>query len=400
MNFLNQTRDYDAIVVGARAAGSATALLMARQGLDVLVVDRAPYGSETTSTHALLGPGVMLLQQWGVLDAVVAAGTPAIEATTMNYYDETSATKEAVSFDLTGRPLYAPRRTVIDPLLADMASLAGADVRFETPVRDLIRGHDGSVEGAVVSTSSGESEVRAPLVVGADGLRSFVARQVDAPITYRGKSATACITAYFDGVDLPGAYNWYHGVEGAAGSIPTNDGLYSVFAAVSDRRFRTQLRDDTTGAFGSVIDQVAPELAEHMKDASQATRFRSFPGERSFTRTAAGPGWALVGDAGAFIDPMTAHGMSAAFRDAQACADAAVCTLDSSDTDNAWGHYEHKRDEVSRPMIDAVDDVAAFRHPLDRVQQAHIKLSKIVGGEAAEILGAQDTFDPCSRAAA
>src|SRR5206468_10109150 len=77
-----QTTRHDVVVVGARAAGAATAMLLAGAGLDVLVVDRSRYGADTLSTHALMRAGVAQLHRWGLLDAVVRAGTPPVRATT------------------------------------------------------------------------------------------------------------------------------------------------------------------------------------------------------------------------------------------------------------------------------------------------------------------------------
>ena len=382
---------YDAIVVGGRAAGAATAMLMARQGLDVLVVDRTGYGSDTLSTHALLAPAVHLLDRWGLLDAVVASGTPAIEATKMTYGDSA----DEIEFDLSGRPLYAPRRTVVDPLLA------GADVRFETPVKGLLRDIKGNVNGVTIETSRGVQDVRASLVVGADGIRSFVAREVEAPVTYRGAEAMACVMGYFEGIDRPNAYHWHHTTTAAAGSIPTNGDGYAVFGAVSKAKFRAEVRDDVEAGFLAALDDASPDLADRVRNASGASRLRSWPGERSYTKQAAGPGWALVGDAGSFIDPMTAHGMSAAFRDAQAVADAAVCALgDPSGAADTWAAYEAGRDEIARPMIDAVDRIVAFNEDIEAIQQAHIALAKLVGREVKHIAGLDQHDDPCLRAAA
>ena len=397
MSINSDTERYDAVVVGGRAAGAATAMLMARQGLDVLVVDRAAHGSDTLSTHALLAPAVHLLDRWGLLEAVAAGGAPAIEATRMTYGNG----GQEIEFDLSDRPLYAPRRTHIDPLLADAALLAGADVRFDTPVKGLLRDIKGNVNGVSIETSRGVEDVRASLVIGADGIRSFVAREVEAPVTYRGAEAMACVMGYFEGIDRPNAYHWHHTTTAAAGSIPTNDDGYAVFGAVSKATFRAEVRDDVEAGFLAALDDASPDLADRVRNASGASRLRSWPGERSFTKQAAGPGWALVGDAGSFIDPMTAHGMSAAFRDAQAVADAAACALgDPAGAADAWAAYEAGRDEIARPMIDAVDRIVAFNEDIDAIQQAHIALAKLVGREVKHIVGLDQHADPCLRAAA
>ncbi|RWE04383.1 MAG: NAD(P)/FAD-dependent oxidoreductase, partial [Mesorhizobium sp.] len=103
---------YDAIVVGARCAGAATAMLLARAGLNVLAIDRKPYGSDTLSTHALMRPAVLQLWRWGLLEPLLKAGTPLIETTTFHYGDDEITIPLASGSDLPG--LIAPRRTVLD----------------------------------------------------------------------------------------------------------------------------------------------------------------------------------------------------------------------------------------------------------------------------------------------
>ena len=127
--------DYDVVIVGARAAGAATAVLLARQGMRVLVVDRDRYGTDTLSTHALMRGGVLLLSRWGLLDQIVDAGTPAIRRTTFYYGAETVsvAIKPSPGVDA----LYAPRRTLLDRVLVDAAVAAGAEVRFGVTVTGL-----------------------------------------------------------------------------------------------------------------------------------------------------------------------------------------------------------------------------------------------------------------------
>jgi 2-polyprenyl-6-methoxyphenol hydroxylase-like FAD-dependent oxidoreductase len=162
--------EYDAVVVGARCAGAATAMLMARAGLRVLVLDRVHPGRDTLSTHALMSAGVLQLSRWGLLDRIVAAGTPAVTATTFHY----GARAETVEL---ADPLYAPRRTVLDTTLLAAAQEAGARVRVGMDVTELCRDRTGRVTGVRARVRGGEAvSFRAPLTIGADGLRSTVAR--------------------------------------------------------------------------------------------------------------------------------------------------------------------------------------------------------------------------------
>src|SRR6188472_157530 len=132
--------DYDVVIVGARCAGAATALLLARRGLRVLAIDRGHYGSDTVSTHALMRAGVLQLSRWGVLEAVTTAGTPVIRSTSFHYADEVTAVQIKPQPSMEG--LYAPRRTVLDRILVDAARKAGAEITFETQLVDLVHSDD------------------------------------------------------------------------------------------------------------------------------------------------------------------------------------------------------------------------------------------------------------------
>ena len=124
---------------GARVAGAATAMLLARAGLRVLCVDRSRHGSDTLSTHALMRGGVLQLQRWGLLDAVRRGRHPApcgAPSSTTATEQVAVSIKPAAGIDA----LYAPRRTVLDALLVDAAVRAGATVEFGTPVVGLLPG--------------------------------------------------------------------------------------------------------------------------------------------------------------------------------------------------------------------------------------------------------------------
>src|SRR6476661_6332139 len=186
---------WDVIVVGARVAGAATAMLLARAGLRVLCVDRSRYCGDTVSTHALMRGGVLQLQRWGLLDAVVAAGTPPVRRTVFHYGDESVAVSIRPTAGVDA--LYAPRRTVLDALLVDAASRAGATVEFGTTVTGLQRAADGRVTGVVLGGGRGPGAdgratrlESAPLIVGADGRNSLVARTVGATYGARGQRAS------------------------------------------------------------------------------------------------------------------------------------------------------------------------------------------------------------------
>jgi len=213
--------EYDAVVVGARCAGSATAMLMARAGLRVLLLDRVHPTRDTLSTHALMRAGVLQLDRWGLLDRITAAGTPPVTGTTFHYADA------AEHVALTA-PLYAPRRTVLDPILFEAALAAGVEARIGVDASGVTRADSGRVTGLRYTTRGGPEEVvRAALTVGADGLRSGIARAVDARTTWQGEAASAFVFGYWP-ADGATDYDWYYRPGAAAGVIPTNDGLACV----------------------------------------------------------------------------------------------------------------------------------------------------------------------------
>ncbi|MEJ2890112.1 NAD(P)/FAD-dependent oxidoreductase [Actinomycetospora aeridis] len=189
---------YDAIVVGGRAAGAATAMLLARGGQDVLVLESARPGTDTLSTHALMRGAVLQLDRWGLLPTVVAQGAPAITATEFHYGDDvvTVASRPGTT------PLRAPRRTVLDPILVDAARGAGAQVVFGARVTGLLRDLRGRVTGVEYVERGTRAPVRAhaAVVVGADGRRSTVAEAVDAHVEHAGAASSAVLYSYLPGL--------------------------------------------------------------------------------------------------------------------------------------------------------------------------------------------------------
>jgi flavin-dependent dehydrogenase len=371
---------YDAIVVGARAAGAATAMLLARQGLDVLVVDRGHRGSDTLSTLALMRSGVMQLHRWGLLDAVVEAGTPPIRRTLFHYGDETLAVRIEPAFGVDA--LYAPRRTVLDPILADAAEKAGAKMRFRVPVQDLLRDSSGRVTGIVGHDEEGKPfEARAAIVIGADGAKSSVARAVGAEVTRKARGAGGVIYGFFRGIG-DDAYEWAFNDGAASGVIPTNGNASCVFASTAASRFESELRADLESGFSRLLDRVNPEMARRVAASESTERLRGYPGLDSYFRESCGPGSALVGDAGYFKDPITAHGISDALRDAELLARAVVEGRNHPDREQeALAEYVATRDELSGDLLTATDRIAQYDWTLREVQELHRDLSRSMKAE-------------------
>jgi len=372
------TERFDALVVGARCAGAAAAMLMARRGMRVLAVDRGAYGTDTLSTHALMRGGVMLLARWGVLPRIAEAGTPPIRRTTFHYGTE------AIPVDL--RPgdgvdaLYAPRRTLLDSVLVDAAWEAGAEVRHHHTVTALRRDAQGRVDGAVVLDETGrEHVIAAGLVVGADGIGSAVARLAGAPIIEGARHAATCLYGYFPGLADTGTH-WHYAMGASAGRIPTNAGRHCVFASVPPARFRAEMRGDRLAALQRILAEVSPALADEVAATQPDGELHAFAGRRGFLRQASGPGWALVGDAGYFKDPITAHGITDALRDAALLAEAAA-----EDSAAAFTRFAERRDALSLPLFRVTDEIAGYGWTLDEAKALHLALNKAMKHEVAAL---------------
>lgn len=360
---------YDVVIAGARAAGASTAMLLARAGLRVLVVDPLPRGRDTLSTHALMRGGVYMLARWGLLDTVREAGTPIARTTSFYYPDERIRIPIKPADGVDG--LYSPRRTVLDPILAEAAERAGATVVHGRAVSGLARMSDGRVRGAVITGVGQEPTiVNTDLVIGADGLHSKVARLVDARITRTTPHATATIYGHWPGTGLEG--NHWHFVPGlGAGAIPTNNGDICLFVSMPADRFARAPRDAMGTLYRDAIRNLSPDLHAMISAVRQPVKLRAFAGAPGFLRRSAGPGWALVGDAAFFRDPFTAHGITDAMREAEFLARAIL-----SDDDESLERYETERDERVSDILGITDRIASFEWDIQEVKELHIALSK------------------------
>lgn len=370
----SQTK-YDALVVGARCAGAAAAMLMARRGMKVLAIDRAGYGTDTISTHALMRGAVLQLHRWGVLPRLREMATPPVRSTTFHYGTEaiTVAIRPGDGVDA----LYAPRRTVLDSVLVDAAAEAGAEVRHGHSVIALLHRSKGDrITGAIVLDAQGRAQhIEAALVVGADGVGSSVARLVDAPVLRQARAATCTLYGHWSGLTAEG-YHWHYRPEASAGVIPTNAGRHCVFVSVPPGRFRDGFRHDAMAGYRRVLQEVAPAVADEIAPLHLEARLWAFAGRKGFLRQAHGPGWALVGDAGYFKDPLTAHGITDALRDAELLADAAA-----AGTDAAMARYAATRDALSLPLFEATEAIAAFDWDLEMLKTQHQALNRAMRRE-------------------
>ncbi|MEV6109588.1 NAD(P)/FAD-dependent oxidoreductase [Streptomyces sp. NPDC051940] len=351
---------YDVIVVGARVAGAATGMLLARAGLRVLVLERAAFPSDTVSSHQVQVPGIALLHRWGLLDGLRAAGTP---ATRRVRFDAGHTAFEGPLPSYGGvDALYSPRRTLLDARLADAARAAGAEVRERFRVTGLVWS-EGRVTG-VRGEGRGGAPVteRAPLVVGADGKHSLVAREAGAR-AYRTRPARAFASySYWAGLPVT-AGELYQRPGRTVAVFPTNDDLTMVYVAAPLTEFDA-LRGDLDGHVRRTADGCG-DLGPRLRAAERAERLRTTPDQPNTLRVPHGPGWALAGDAGAVMDSITAQGITNALRDASLLADAVVRGLPGGPRrlDAALRARHRRRDAGLREMYDLTVGLAEFAPP-------------------------------------
>jgi len=357
-------RQYDVIVVGARCAGSPTAMLLARKGYDVLLVDRTTFPSDTVSTHVVHPSGVAALERWGLLDAVTASGCPPIDTYAFDFGP----------FTIAGAPgtpespfAYCPRRTVLDQVLVEGAAQAGAEVRQGFGVDEVLV-EDGRVTG-IRGKSEGGAEVteRAKVVVGADGLKSFVARSVQAEQYNEGPRLLCGYYSYWSDLPMDGRFEVYDRDDRGWAAAPTNDGLTMLVGGWPFAQMEAN-KSDIEGNYLKMFER-DPAFAERLSGATQETRVvgTAVP---NFFRKPFGPGWGLVGDAGYNRDFITAMGISDAFRDAELCTTAIDESLSGArDFDEAMAAYQSTRDEQVLPVYGFTQQIASMEPPPPELQQ-------------------------------
>ncbi|SNQ47811.1 conserved hypothetical protein [Frankia canadensis] len=336
---------YDVIVVGARCAGSPVAMLLARRGYRVLVVDRAAFPSDTVSTHFIHQAGLARLNAWGLLERLRATGMPALRRMRFASGD---LVVEGFADPIEGiTEVCCPRRTVLDALLVDAAREAGAEVLERCGVVGLLFAADGRVTGVRASMADGgEREFHARFVVGADGVNSTVAARVGADV-YRAVPATGFVYySYFSGID------WSHQNlirdERQFAACRTHDDLMMLVVMRKRDAYRT-FRADPEAEFQAVFDHVAPEFGADLRaNGRQEEPFRAIHYADNFYRRSHGPGWALVGDAGYHKDPLTGWGITDAFVYGELLAEQLHLGL-SGDVpiDDAVAEYARRRDRDS-----------------------------------------------------
>jgi flavin-dependent dehydrogenase len=356
---------YDTIIVGARCAGSPTAMLLARRGFKVLLVDKATFPSDTISTHILWPHGAEILGRWGLLNGLAGTGISPI-CRQMRFDVGPFALRGTIPDANDGAGGFCPRRTVLDSLLVSAAAECGAEVRESFAV-DALLTTDDTLVGIRGRGKGGQPvEERARVVIGADGVNSVVARAVRAPEYDVRPVAACCYYSYFSGI-AQDDIELYVRDHCAFGGAPTNDGLHLVMVNWPASQFPT-VRADIEGHVRRALE-TAPDFLARVREGRREERWYGTAGVPGFFRKPYGKGWALVGDASYNKDPITAQGISDAFIDAQMLAEALSAALTGHGTFEALlAAHESARNERVRPMYEFTTHLAALEPPPPEMQ--------------------------------
>jgi flavin-dependent dehydrogenase len=337
---------YDAIIVGARCAGAPLAMLLARKGHRVLLLDKASFPSDRISTHFVMQAGLARVKRWGLLEKVCALGAPPMRRGRM----------DAGDCEFSGYPppiddidyALAPRRTFLDKLLIDEALSSGAELREGFHVDGVLT--DAKRVTGVSGRSRGESRIaeNARIVVGADGPASVIARAVCACKYNEQLSAGGAYYSYWHGAPAINDFEMYMRPGYGGMMFPTNDGLTCIVGGWSDEAFGA--KRSPAQAYRAYM-QAIPRLSQVLSMARQIEPLKGMQVLHGYFRQSWGPGWALAGDAGYHKHPISAQGIADAFRDADSLADAIDAGLAGpAEMDQALSRYQQDRDATVMPM--------------------------------------------------
>jgi len=334
---------YDAIVVGARCSGATTAMLLARKGLRVLLVDRARFPSDIPHGHFIHQHGPMRLKRWGLLDAIIASNCPGTESCT---FDLDDFPLQGAGVQLDGVAFgYGPRRSVLDKILLDAAVSAGAEMREGCSVEGFLAEGD-HITGIRARDRNGKVFTEhATITVGADGRNSRLARAVNAPAYDREPTLMCYCFSYWSGIAERGLMVLAR-PKRVIFAFPTNDNLFAVFAGAPASEL-PRMSADMERHFNETV-ALAPAMAELLRDGHREERFSGAADLPNFFRKPGGPGWALVGDAGHHKDPYLALGINDALRDAEFLSEALDDAFSGRHPfEDSLAAYELRRNQAS-----------------------------------------------------
>ena len=399
-----QIQRHQVVVVGARVAGAATAMLLARAGHDVALLDRSSFPSDTVSTHGIARGGVVQLSRWGLLDEVHATGAPAVREVLFRLGQgrEVRRIKHRAGVD----HLVAPRRHALDTVLQDAAVRAGATLRTGVTVTGVRRRADGRVVGVDGRGPGGEPvTVEADIVIGADGVRSRMAGWLGAEVLHSSPSGTGTFYTYVADVPLETegvAYEFHVARDAFAGIFPTNDGVACVWLGAPTRTLGMLHSPGPERVEGllAAITAASPSLGARVRAGRVLAPVRGRADLPNVVRRPVGRpvgprvpggaggssgGWALVGDAGYHRDPVTGHGITDAFRDAELLAGALDIALRNPECEHdALAGYHARRDAALRQLFSITRDLSAFPDP-ERFVELQIQLSDALEREAQDL---------------
>lgn len=352
---------YDVVVVGARCAGASIAMLLARQGHRILMIDKESRGTDMAhSTHFVQPIAVSKLRKWGLLPALEAV-CPAIDSYSVDFgvAHVIGMPPAADGYSRT----FCPRRDVLDPILVEGAESAGVEYQPDIKVVSLLRDSESVTGVATVNSAGIHRDIQSRIVIGADGPGSTVAKQVNAEEYHEAPVQQATVWGYWSGVSSTDL-EMHFSPGRAVYSGPTSGGatLIGVNWIIDD--FKEKRRDIETNYF-EVVEKLAPALAAQMKAGRLTTPLR-IGSTRNFLRVPYGPGWVLVGDAGHKKDPCTAQGITDAFIDADECATVIDSGLrNPSELMTGLAEWHRKRDARLIPLHEMTIQMAKFRAPDD-----------------------------------
>jgi 2-polyprenyl-6-methoxyphenol hydroxylase-like FAD-dependent oxidoreductase len=337
------------------------------------------------STHQIARTGVVALHRWGLLEAVLASGAPAIRQVTFSAAGEsiTRAIKLKSGVDF----LVAPRRHILDALVAEAAAGAGAHVELGVTVSGVCLDDAGRAVGVYGRDRTGTPvEIEARFVVGADGLGSRVARAVGADVVEHRGDQSAAQYAYYTDLPWPGI-ELIAADRALAGVFPTHHGEACIWVCTptSDATAARRTAASRAEAFTTLLGRAAPELAERLQAGRRTTPVTGMLRAPNQLRRAHGPGWALVGDAGYHRDPITGHGLSDAYRDAELFAGALDRALRAAtDEQTALAGYGQQRDEALRDVFELTCALSGYP-PVPEFVELQKQLGVAIDAGAADL---------------
>lgn len=361
---VQETVDYDVIVVGARVAGSILAILLAERGHSVLLLDRAKFPSDTLSTHFFRAPAFRSFQAAGVLDQVLAVA-PHL---TVNY----NAIDGVVFPEPVDRPDDFPfylcvRRITLDAILVNKAEqMDGVTFREGAVAKELLR-EDGRVVGVRWTNDQGDHEARAKVVVGADGLHSFVAKQGGAQVEREEPVNRAMYYAYYKGIEPnagPAAEFHFRG-NNLVYCFPCDGGLTQVAASVPIALF-AEFKRDPEGRLSQELRSMSA-LAERVTKAERVGPVRGTGSIPGLLRVPYGDGWALAGDASMVMDPWSGQGIDQGSTGATFLArELDEYLTGNKDWGKAMGDYHAARNEFSLKAFERTCKFSRDVRPMTR----------------------------------